>query len=68
MSTPTPKLHVQGLSAWYGEQRVLEGISLQVPVSRITAIIGPSGCGKTTFLRCINRMHELAAVINCSSH
>jgi len=21
--------------------------------------MGPSGCGKTTFLRCINRMHEL---------
>jgi phosphate transport system ATP-binding protein len=61
MSTTTPKLHVQGLSAWYGEQRVLDGISLQVPVSRITAIIGPSGCGKTTFLRCINRMHELQA-------
>ena len=23
--------------------------------------MGPSGCGKTTFMRCINRMHELAA-------
>ncbi len=22
--------------------------------------MGPSGCGKTTFMRCINRMHELA--------
>jgi phosphate transport system ATP-binding protein len=24
-----------------------------------TALIGPSGCGKTTFLRCLNRMHDL---------
>ena len=21
--------------------------------------MGPSGCGKTTFIRCINRLHEL---------
>jgi phosphate transport system ATP-binding protein len=56
-----PKLRVQGLSAWYGDHRVLDGISLQVPTSRITAIIGPSGCGKTTFIRCINRMHELVS-------
>lgn len=27
--------------------------------NRITAIMGPSGCGKTTFLRCLNRIHEL---------
>ncbi len=59
MTTSAPKLRVQGLSAWYGERRVLHAIALEVPVARITAIIGPSGCGKTTFLRCINRMHEL---------
>jgi phosphate transport system ATP-binding protein len=26
----------------------------------VTAVMGPSGCGKTTFIRCLNRMHELA--------
>ena len=25
----------------------------------VTALIGPSGCGKTTFLRCLNRMHDM---------
>src|SRR5699024_10241959 len=25
----------------------------------VTAFIGPSGCGKTTFLRTLNRMHEV---------
>jgi phosphate transport system ATP-binding protein len=39
----------------------VKGISLAVPAGKITAIMGPSGCGKTTFMRCINRMHELAA-------
>jgi phosphate transport system ATP-binding protein len=61
MHTAPPDLQVEGLSAWYGERRVLDAITLYVPSSRITAIVGPSGCGKTTFLRCINRMHELVA-------
>ena len=39
---------------------MVKGISLAVPEGKITAIMGPSGCGKTTFMRCINRMHELA--------
>ena len=25
----------------------------------VTSLIGPSGCGKTTFLRCLNRMHDM---------
>jgi len=58
---PPPKLRVRDLSAWYGERKVLDGISFDVPAARITAIIGPSGCGKSTFIRCINRMHELVA-------
>jgi phosphate transport system ATP-binding protein len=28
--------------------------------------MGPSGCGKTTFLRCINRMHELIPDAVCN--
>ena len=39
---------------------MVKGISIAVPERKITAIMGPSGCGKTTFMRCINRMHELA--------
>jgi ATP-binding cassette subfamily C protein len=32
----------------YGEQRVLDGASLDFPAGRITAIVGASGSGKTT--------------------
>ncbi|MCX4242621.1 phosphate ABC transporter ATP-binding protein PstB [Paraliomyxa miuraensis] len=61
-ATPTPvKLSMHELSAWYGDRKVLDRISFDVPATRITAIIGPSGCGKSTFIRCINRMHELMA-------
>ena len=32
---------------------------IEIPKNQIVAFMGPSGCGKTTFLRCINRLHEL---------
>jgi phosphate transport system ATP-binding protein len=47
------------LDVYYGEERALKGITLEIPRERVTAIIGPSGCGKSTFLRCINRMNDL---------
>nr|WP_116900278.1 phosphate ABC transporter ATP-binding protein PstB [Thermaerobacter sp. PB12/4term] len=53
------KLSVHGLSAWYGDRKVLHGVSLEVGAKAITAIIGPSGCGKSTLIRCLNRMHEV---------
>jgi phosphate transport system ATP-binding protein len=53
------KLQVEGLSAWFGTNKVLFGIRMQIPENRVTAIIGPSGCGKSTFIRTLNRMHEM---------
>jgi phosphate transport system ATP-binding protein len=54
-------LITENLSAGFDGKDVVKGINLSIPASRVTAIMGPSGCGKTTFMRCINRMHELAA-------
>ena len=54
-------LETRGLTAGFDGKDVVLGVSLAVPRQRVTAIMGPSGCGKTTFMRCINRMHELAA-------
>ena len=53
-------LETRGLTAGFDGKDVVKDVSLAVPAGRITAIMGPSGCGKTTFMRCINRMHELA--------
>ena len=53
------KLETVSLKAGYGRLQVLKGISLQFRENSITAIMGPSGCGKTTFIRCLNRLHEL---------
>ena len=39
------------ITVCYGEKRVLDRFSLQIPLEGITALSGPSGCGKTTLLR-----------------
>ncbi|MGW1505657.1 phosphate ABC transporter ATP-binding protein [Streptomyces mirabilis] len=52
-------LEADSISAWFGDHKVLEHVSLTMPALKVTALIGPSGCGKSTFLRILNRMHEL---------
>ncbi len=46
------------LTAYYGDNAAVKGVSLQFRPNEVTAIIGPSGCGKSTLVRCVNRMHE----------
>lgn len=53
------KIRTEALNAWYGNNRVLKDLSIDLREHAVTAIIGPSGCGKSTFIRCLNRMHEL---------
>ncbi|MFD3911581.1 phosphate ABC transporter ATP-binding protein [Streptomyces sp. NPDC058603] len=52
-------LRADSVSAWFGDHKVLDRVSLTMPAHEVTALIGPSGCGKSTFLRILNRMHEL---------
>ena len=53
------RLEAIGVSAWFGQNKVLGNVSLEMHERQVTALIGPSGCGKSTFLRILNRMHEL---------
>jgi len=53
------RIHVEGLSVYYGKLRAVKNVSLAIKSRKVTAIIGPSGCGKSTFIRCLNRMHEV---------
>jgi phosphate transport system ATP-binding protein len=63
LSTPSggslASLDARNVSAWFGDHKVLDRVSLTMPAGKVTALIGPSGCGKSTFLRTLNRMHEL---------
>lgn len=52
-------IQLQDFSFYYGSNRVLHHIQLDIPERQITALIGPSGCGKTTLLRSLNRMNDL---------
>lgn len=55
-----PALSVRKLFLGYpGNSSALVDVSLDLPPSRVTAVIGPSGCGKSTLLRCFNRMNDL---------
>ena len=52
------KFAVEGLDVYYGDDRALKDVSMEIPERSVTALIGPSGCGKSTFLRCLNRMND----------
>jgi phosphate transport system ATP-binding protein len=53
------KLVIEHLNAWFDNIQALKDINLDIEENSVTAVIGPSGCGKTTFVRCLNRIHEV---------
>ncbi len=44
---------VRGMTVRFGDHTALEGVSLEVPAGRVTAVVGGDGAGKTTLLRCL---------------
>ena len=46
-------------NAYFGANHVVKNVNMDIPRNQVISVMGPSGCGKTTFLRGINRMHEL---------
>lgn len=53
-------LKIKNFNAFFGDNRILKNINLDIEQGKVWTILGPSGCGKTTLIRCINRMHEMA--------
>lgn len=47
-------IEIRNCSAAYGENKVLDHVSLMVEKGEFVVIIGPSGCGKTTLLKMMN--------------
>jgi len=52
-------IDVSDLNLYYGSFMAVEGVTMEIERNKATALIGASGCGKSTFLRSLNRMHEL---------
>ncbi|KOV69021.1 hypothetical protein ADL00_12190 [Streptomyces sp. AS58] len=61
-TTPSPKpppppaartLAARGLQVRHGGFRALDGVGLDLPPGRITAVVGPNGAGKSTLFHCL---------------
>jgi len=53
------KMIAENITVSYGGVNAVKNITMKFKEKSVTALIGPSGCGKTTFLRCLNRMHDM---------
>jgi len=51
-------LELSGLSAWYGEARVLSDVDLTVAPGEVVTLVGRNGAGKTTLLRSVMGLHR----------
>jgi phosphate transport system ATP-binding protein len=60
------RLRTEAITVHYGATAGVRDVSLDFPDKSVTALIGPSGCGKTTFLRSLNRMHDLSRGVKVS--
>ncbi|MEG0007743.1 MAG: amino acid ABC transporter ATP-binding protein [Aeromonas sp.] len=55
----TPLLELNAVSKQFGQNRVLDGVSLAVNPGEVIVILGPSGCGKSTLLRTLNGLEPI---------
>ena len=53
------KMIAEDVTISYDNFPAVKNVTMKFPEKSVTALIGPSGCGKTTFLRCLNRMHDM---------
>jgi sulfonate transport system ATP-binding protein len=56
--TGAAAISLKGLEKNFGGNRVLRGISLDIPAGQFVAVIGKSGCGKSTLLRLLMGLDE----------
>lgn len=52
------RLEARQLCMGYADAKVLEGLDLELPKGKVTAIVGPNGCGKSTLLSGLARLHK----------
>lgn len=60
-SFQSPIILVDGLTARFGDNTILEGVSFQVNRGEILVILGGSGCGKSTLLKHLIGLYQPAA-------
>lgn len=53
MSSEEPLIKIRGLRFARGERIIFDGVDMDIPRGKVTAVMGPSGTGKTTLLKLI---------------
>ena len=53
------KVVTENINVYYNSVLAVKNLTMKFPEKSVTSLIGPSGCGKTTYLRCLNRMHDM---------
>lgn len=56
MNANDAMIKVVDLHKSFGDNKVLNGVDIEIHKGEVLVIIGPSGCGKSTFLRCLNML------------
>jgi ABC-type sugar transport system ATPase subunit len=58
--TPTSDvlLSLRGISKHFGSVTALDGVDIEVPAGRVTALLGDNGAGKSTLIKVIAGIHE----------
>jgi multiple sugar transport system ATP-binding protein len=51
---------LRNIEKFYGDQKVIHGISLDIGDSEFVALVGPSGCGKSTLLRMVAGLEAIS--------
>ncbi len=53
-----PLLHLVNIGKSFGPVRVLTGVTLDIPVGQVTAVVGDNGAGKSTLIKTIAGIYQ----------
>ena len=48
-------LEINDLTLGYGDSVIIDGLDVEIPKGKFTALVGPNGCGKSTLLKSLAR-------------
>ncbi len=69
MDLQKPLVKIRGLKFSRGNRAIFDGVDIDIPRGKVTAIMGPSGTGKTTLLKLIGgQLRPSAGTIEVDGH
>ena len=52
-------IQLNNISKTYGQKKVVDNVSIEIPEGKITSFIGPNGAGKSTVLSIMSRLMKM---------